>query len=162
MDTLELGLDRSHKYHCVLVCVDSFTKWVEVAPLRRHDALSVADAFAKMCLRWGVPDVVRTDNGTEFRNAIVESLFRLYGIRVHTGAVRHPQSQGSAERFNRTLIGLIRKVLDSSTNWEADLETLLFFYRNRPHGATALSPMVAMVGWQPWGYGARKADRPSA
>ena len=28
IDTLELGTDHSGRYHCVLVCVDSFTKWV--------------------------------------------------------------------------------------------------------------------------------------
>ena len=33
IDTLELGTDRSDKYHCVLVCVDVFTKLVEVCPL---------------------------------------------------------------------------------------------------------------------------------
>ena len=32
LDTLELGPDRSGRYHCVLVCVDSFTKWAEVTP----------------------------------------------------------------------------------------------------------------------------------
>ena len=149
IDTLELGGDGSGKYHCVLVCVDNFTKWVEVCPLRRHDAISVASAFSTMCLRWGAPDVVRLDNGVEFRNAIVESLFRLLGVHVRTGAVRHPQSQGTAERFNRTLLTLIRKVLEDSSDWRADLDVLLFQYRNRPHGTTQLSPMVAMTGWQP-------------
>ena len=149
IDTLELGGDGSGKYHCVLVCVDNFTKWVEVCPLRRHDALSVASAFSTMCLRWGAPDVVRLDNGVEFRNAIVESLFRLLGVHVRTGAVRHPQSQGTAERFNRTLLTLIRKVLEDSSDWRADLDVLLFQYRNRPHGTTQLSPMIAMTGWQP-------------
>ncbi|XP_065182720.1 uncharacterized protein LOC135813558 [Sycon ciliatum] len=149
IDTLELGGDGSGKYGCVLVCVDNFTKWVEVCPLRRHDAVSVAAAFSAMCFRWGAPEVVRLDNGVEFRNAIVESLFRLMGVRVRTGAVRHPQSQGTAERFNRTLLTLIRKTLEESPNWRADLDVLLFYYRNRPHGSTHLSPMVAMSGWQP-------------
>ena len=94
IDTLELGTERSGQYHCVFVCVDSFTKWVEVCPFRHHDAVSVASAFSTLCLRWGAPDVVRVDNGTEFRNAVVESLFRLLGVRVRSGAVHHPQSQG--------------------------------------------------------------------
>ena len=34
IDTLELGADRSGKYHCILVMVDVFTKWAEVVPLR--------------------------------------------------------------------------------------------------------------------------------
>ena len=149
IDTLELGTDRSGKYHCVLVCVDIFTKWVDVCPLRRHDAASVAAAFTSMCLQWGVPDVVRMDNGTEFVNMVVESLLQLLGVHVRTGAVRHPKSQGSAERFNRTLLGLIRKTLTDSSDWRADLEVLLFQYRNRPHSTTQISPMMAMSGWQP-------------
>lgn len=149
LDTLELGDDRSGKYHCVLVCVDVFTKWVEVLPLRRHNAASVASAFTSMCLRWGVPDVVRMDNGTEFVNAIVQSIFDVLGVRVRTGAVRHPQSQGAAERLNRTLLGLIRKVLESSADWKEDLDILLHYYRTRPHSVTRLSPMEAMVGWMP-------------
>ena len=38
IDTLELGGDRSGRYHCVLVVVDPFSKWAEVVPLIRHDA----------------------------------------------------------------------------------------------------------------------------
>ena len=55
LDTLELGPSRSGRYHCVLVCVDTFTKWVEVQPLERHDAQSVAAAFVSICCRWGAP-----------------------------------------------------------------------------------------------------------
>ena len=69
---------------------------------------------------------------------------------MKTGAVHHPQSQGSAERFNPTLLGLIRKVQDDSHTHTSkeDLEMLLRSYRIRPHGATGISPMEAMVGWK--------------
>ena len=55
----------------VLVALDTFTKWMEVAPLR-HDVISVAAAFTDMCKRWGAPAVVRMDNESEFRNAVME------------------------------------------------------------------------------------------
>ena len=93
--------------------------------------------------------MVRIDNGTEFSNAIVESLFQVFGTTVRTGAVRHPQSQGAAERFNRTLLTLIRKTLANSADWKQDLKLLLFYYNTRPHGSTHLPPMEAMFGWQP-------------
>ena len=109
-----------------------------------------------MCLRWGAPEVVRLDNGTEFSNAIVESLFRLLGVCVNTGAVRHPQSQGAVERVNRTLLGLIRKVLDSSSNWREDLDILLHYYRNRPH------TQLAYRRWRPWLVGRLVAGGGSA
>ena len=50
LDTRELqGSDGHAEYHCVLMCVDVFTKWIEVILLRRHDAKSVAAAFTGVC-----------------------------------------------------------------------------------------------------------------
>ena len=147
IDTLELGCQHGGRYHCVLVCVDMFTRWVEVLPLRRHNAVSVAEAFIEICTRFGPPRVIRCDNASEFRNHIVESLFHVFGVSASHGAVRHPQSQGGAERFNRTLLTLIRKAVDVGNDWEAELQMLLFFYCTRPHSVLGLSPMTAMFGW---------------
>ena len=44
--------------------------------------VSVAEAFSTVCLKWGPPDVVRVDNGTDFANAIVESLLETFGVRI--------------------------------------------------------------------------------
>ena len=56
-----------------------------------------------MCCDFGAPRIVRCYNGTEFRNAIVATLFEAFGVAVAHGAVRHPQSQGAAERFKGEL-----------------------------------------------------------
>ena len=56
IDTLELGVNQSGEYHCVLVCMVTFTKWVEVVPLRQHDAASVAEAFVGLCTLWARPE----------------------------------------------------------------------------------------------------------
>ena len=157
IDTLELGVNRSGRYHCVLVCVDAFTKWVEVVPLKRHDGICVARAFVDVCSRWGPPRVVRSDNGTEFKNAVMSSVYEAFGVHFCYGAARHPQSQGVAERFNQTLLTLVRKVLDEAHDWEQELAMLLYYYRIRPHSATNVSPMEAMVGWHPRGL---VVDRP--
>ncbi|XP_065196502.1 uncharacterized protein LOC135827994 [Sycon ciliatum] len=149
IDTLHLGEEKSGQYHCVLVCVDVFTKWAEAIPLRRHDAISVAEALTSLCCRWGPPDEVRMDNGSEFKNAVVRALFARFGVRVKTGAVRHPQSQGGVERANRTIITLMRKVLTEAADWKTELDLLLYYYRTRPHTTTAIPPMLAMCSWQP-------------
>ncbi|XP_065195812.1 uncharacterized protein LOC135827211 [Sycon ciliatum] len=151
IDTLELGVDQSGEYHCVLVCMDTFTKWVEVVLLCQHDAASVAEAFVGLCTRWGPPRVVRCDNGTEFINAVMSSLFDTFGVTVLNGAVRHPLLQGSVERFNRTLLTLIRKVLDEADDWRSELDVLLYFDRIHPHSVLKISPMRAMLGWEPSG-----------
>ena len=99
VDMLELGRESGSAYHGVLVCVDTFTR-AEVIPLVRYDGRCVAEAFLHICCRFGPPRVIRSDNGKEFCNHIVEALFEVFGVVVHHGAVGHPQSQGAAERFN--------------------------------------------------------------
>ena len=122
VDNLELGPSKNHQYHCVLVCTDMFTKWVEVVPLRRHDGASVAAALVDVCSKWGAPEVVRCDNGSELVNHMTTALYEAFGVRVLRGAVRHPQSQGAAERFNRTLLTLIRKTVAESDDWVVCVE----------------------------------------
>ena len=149
VDTLELGPSQSSKYHCVLVCVDMFTRWAEVIPLQRHDGSSVAAAFIDICTRWGPPRIIRCDNGTEFVNSIVSAVLKVFDVDVRHGAVRHPQSQGGAERFNRSLLTMIRKTIESSADWVTELPILLYYYRTRIHSVLKMSPMMAMMSWEP-------------
>lgn len=109
----ELGADQSGQYqsgqyYCVQIAVDCFTKWAELVPLHQHGTKCVAGAFSCMCLKWGAPDDIHTDNGTEFANAIVAALLQLFRIKVCTSTVCHPASQGSAERFNQMLLTMER------------------------------------------------------
>ena len=121
MDTLTLGPSHDRSCSSVLICVDAFTKWAEVVPLERNDAVSVAAAFVQVCGRWGPPRVLRCDNGRELMNAVTRAVFEEFGVSVVNGAVRHPQSQGVVERFNRTLLTMIRKVLKSSDDWKTSI-----------------------------------------
>ena len=88
------------------------------------------------------------DNGTKFQNSITQAVFEVFGVRMETGAVRHPQSQGAAEWLNRTLTMMMRKALSETSGWHADLHMLLHYYRRRHHGLIGMSPMLAMVGWE--------------
>ena len=57
IEALELGDDKRGRYHCALVCIDSFTKWIEVVLLPRHDAVCVAEDFTGICCQ-GKTDLV--------------------------------------------------------------------------------------------------------
>ena len=100
--------------------------------------------MTSICCRWGPPDKTRMDNGTEFQNTLVQALLTQFGVRVKTGAVHHPQLQVGVERMNRTLITLMRKVLDKVSDWRRELDLLLFYYCSRSYSSTTVSPMCAM------------------
>lgn len=85
----------------------------------------------------------------EFCNAIVSAMMDTFGVAAHTGTVRHPQSQGGVECFQQTLLLMIRKLLDELQNWLSELDVLLVFYRTRTHSLSKISPMMAMMVWEP-------------
>ena len=90
-----------------------------------------------------------TPNGTEFVNSIVSALFNSIEVTVRHEAIRHPQAQGPVERFNRTLLTLIRKILHVKDDGKTALVLQFFHYRVRPHVATKISPSEAMHSWSP-------------
>ncbi|GJU86351.1 putative ribonuclease H-like domain-containing protein [Tanacetum coccineum] len=57
---------------------------------------------------------IRCDNGTEFKNRIINELCEMKGIRREFSVARTPQQNGVAERKNRTLIETARTMLADS------------------------------------------------
>ena len=45
VDLLELGPEQGSTYHCVFVCMDAFSRWMEVVLLAHHDGRCATEAF---------------------------------------------------------------------------------------------------------------------
>ena len=59
----------------MIVAVDPFTKWVECAPIPHLNSHEVAVWFhIYIVCRFGLPALVRTDRGTEYRGEFDEYL----------------------------------------------------------------------------------------
>ncbi|GJW94311.1 putative ribonuclease H-like domain-containing protein [Tanacetum coccineum] len=75
--------------------------------------------------------IIRCDNGTEFKNKVMDDFCREKGIRREYSVARTPQQNGVAERRNRTLIEAARTCLVTLS-----LPTLIgqkqFIYGNNP------------------------------
>nr|GFA83723.1 hypothetical protein [Tanacetum cinerariifolium] len=55
--------------------------------------------------------IIRTDNGTEFKNQVLKEYFDTVGISHQMSSVRTPQQNGVVERQNRTLVEAARTML---------------------------------------------------
>ncbi|GKB51138.1 putative ribonuclease H-like domain-containing protein [Tanacetum coccineum] len=58
--------------------------------------------------------IIRSDNGTEFKNKVMDDFWREKGIKREYSVARTPQQNGVAERRNRTLIEAARTMLADS------------------------------------------------
>jgi hypothetical protein len=68
---------RGYKY--LLVCIEHFSKWVEVVPLRSKKPSEVRDAFVQAVLtRFGAPAEVLTYRGGEFEAEFAKMLMDAY------------------------------------------------------------------------------------
>ncbi|KAJ9546735.1 hypothetical protein OSB04_019278 [Centaurea solstitialis] len=108
------SLDRK-KY--MLVLVDEFSRFTWLEFLRaKSDAADRIIAFIKQIqvLLGRKVKKLRSNNGTEFRNAKLQSFLEDVGISHNFSAVRTPQQNGVIERKNRTLVEAARSMMAHS------------------------------------------------
>ena len=137
--------DRGNMY--ILVVVDYATRYPEAVALRTIDAKRVAEALWEIWARVGIPQEMLTDQGTQFVSQLMKELNRLLAIKGHTTTPYHPQSNGLVERFNGTLISMLRKLSkEQPTKWDRYLAAALFAYREVPQDSTGFSPFELLFG----------------
>ncbi|KAJ9541350.1 hypothetical protein OSB04_027856 [Centaurea solstitialis] len=98
----------------VLVIVDDFSRYTWVNFLRSKDGASdiIISFIRNVQVRLQLPvQVIRTDNGTEFKNHKLDSFLDSVGITHTFSTARTPQKNGVVERKNRTLVEVARTML---------------------------------------------------
>ena len=100
-----------------LVIVDDFSKYTWVLFLNSKDETPkmIIDRIKRIELEANMPvRKIRSDNGTEFKNAILTEFCTKKGISQQYSAPRTPQQNGVVERKNRTLIEVARTMLNEA------------------------------------------------
>ena len=84
--------------------LDLFTRYVVAVALPNQSAVIVVNALlTQWLLRFGSPQRVLTDQGTNFESAIFSNLCLLWHIKKSRTTSYHPASNGACERVNQTL-----------------------------------------------------------
>ena len=148
VDILEVPVSRNN-YRYLLVVMDYFTKWADAIPLRDQKAATITDAIVKLCCNFGIPDVLHSDQGRNFESTLFHQMLQAFGIHKSRTTAYHPQSDGMVERFNRSLLQLLRCYVDSEDDWERYLPLVLYAYRTAQHSSTGVSPFHLMFGRPP-------------
>jgi transposase InsO family protein len=77
-------------YTHLLVAIDKFSKWVEVRPITNLMAEQAVTLFTDIVYRFGVPNSIITDNGSQFTGRKFLEFCDKFHIRVDWAAVAHP------------------------------------------------------------------------
>lgn len=135
-------------YTGLLIVLDHLTKFHWVCPLRKFTASAIQTFLESQIFHvYGVPEVVVSDNGSQFKANEFNAFLTKYGITHTYTAYYSPQSNAS-ERVNRSLIAGIRAYLKKDHKlWDEHLSSICCALRNSYHHAIHISPYRALFGF---------------
>lgn len=137
MDFIE-ALPHSQSFTCILVVVDTFTKYANFLTLKHH----------------GLPQSIVSDRDKVFLSHLRQELFRLADVQLRMISAYHPQSDGQSERVNQCLETFLRCFVHACPNqWSSWLPVAQFWYNSSPHSATGRSPFEILYGCHPRQFG---------
>jgi len=129
----------------LFVIVDSFTKFVEMFPLRKATSGAVIQKLWTLCCRWGFPKVLISDNGTQFTSKEYTGRCKTFGIVPFHISPYHAQAN-MTERYNKIIKKMIIASLDRIKDWDRHIDELSFALRTCVSDATSVTPSYLFTG----------------
>ena len=146
-----LTVEKGDKDVDVLVVTDHFTRFAQAFVTNNQKAPIVARTlWDKYFVYYGFPDKILSDQGRNFESQLIAELCKLGRVKKLRTTPYHPQSNGSCERFNQTLISMLGTLENEvKSKWPELVSTLVHAYNCTKSNATGYSPFYLMFGRQP-------------
>lgn len=110
----------------LLVFVDAYSKFIDVAITPTISAARTVDLCRETFSRYGPPEVLVSDHGTQFTADVFANFCKDMQITHILSAINHPQSNGQMERM---VDSMKRAIVNNPTNWRKELQDFLYSYR---------------------------------
>ncbi|XP_062535175.1 uncharacterized protein K02A2.6-like [Armigeres subalbatus] len=142
------------EHRTFLLIVDSFSKWIEVENMRQGtDCNKVLKKLVQFFARFGLPDVLVSDNGPPFNSYKFVNFLEKQGIKVMKSPPYNPASNGQAERLVRTVKEVLKRFLLEPDTKDLDLDDqinlFLFNYRSNTLTKDGHFPSEKIFSYKP-------------
>lgn len=128
-----------------LIVIDAHSKWMEVLPTRDTSTRKTIKLLRDIFARFGLPHLIVSDNGPQFKSEEFETWCKVNGIKHATSTPYHPKTNGLAERAVRTFkdrFNTMRYISDLDKR----LAEFLLAYRTTPQSTTGSTPSELLLG----------------
>jgi len=111
----EIHPSSSGHHKWILMATNYFTKCIEAIPCRQaNDSIIMQFLETNILSRFGYPEKIITDNAVAFKSKRMISFCYKYHITLGHSTSYYPQGNGLAESSNKSLINIIKNVLEKN------------------------------------------------
>jgi len=149
VDTMTLLKKDEKGNTTIFVFVCCFSNFVELVAAKNKSAESAAEALLQVCGRYGVPEMLRSDQGKEYTNKIVTALLRLIECDNDFTLPYTPQTNGIVERRQKEVVRHLRALMVVQEQLKERCSMVLPLVQhvlNTTPSASGLTPMVTFFG----------------
>jgi transposase InsO family protein len=131
--------------------VDKFSKWIEAVPVTNQEATTTVKFFESIIYRYGVPNSIITDNGTNFTSGEFQEFAKNLGIKIKYASVAHPKFNGQVKKANGLVCAslkkrLLRPLKRAAGTWVEELPSVLWSLRTTPNSSTGYTSFFLLSG----------------
>ena len=132
----------------ILTIINHLTGRPQAFPILDKSMDTIVSTFINHYLQVHMyPRYILSDNGTEFKNQLMDWVLQQLGINYIFFAPYHPQSNWKLEVFHKYLKPTLRKLCKKDpTNWDKYLNQVLASYRVTPNLTTAETLFFLVYG----------------
>ena len=139
--------DVGHKF--IIVCVDSFTRFVDLFPAVDTTASSAVEALVAVFGRYGLPQEILTDNGSQYSNHLLSQLLSVLKVDHKFTVPYRSQGNGIVERVNKEVMRHLRAIIFDErveSKWSTLLPRVQYLINSTTHSAIGTSPLHLLFG----------------
>ena len=137
---------NGNKY--LLTLQDDLSKYSLAIPMQTMDAETVSKNFVLHFIsRFGMPNTLLTDQGTNFQSEFFKNLCKLLKIKKINSTIYHPETNGALERSHQTLKDFLKHFInDQQSDWDEWIHLATFTYNTSPHSSSKHTPFELIFG----------------
>jgi IS30 family transposase len=143
-----LPVDETGNKH-ILVIIDSFSRYAYLVPVPDLQASTAARALLQFTSLFGVASAIVSDNGSQFVNETIKSLFEALQIEhIRINAYSHEEN-GLVERVNKEIMRYLRAIANErkiKRTWSQSLPFVQRIINAQIHGVLGVSTAQIIFG----------------
>ena len=138
--------NNGNRYILTIQC--NLTKYIVLIPIPTKEAAVIAKALVEnFILIYGNFMELRTDQGSEYKNEVLDQVCKLLEIKQTFSTAYHPESIGALERNHRCLNEYLRSFTNvHQSDWDDWVKFYSFTFNTSPHIEHKYSPYELVFG----------------